>query len=373
MDWFGFGDSSAPKQNQEVPEENAAGVGTESETTTASEQEAPRAKSIWDMASSALDTIKQKSESVVEMYKHDLAEFVDTVQTDTKEAMVKLKQNEEDGEDGEDSKEKEGGSSTLETVYRSTSSLLSHIVGEGGSEGSDPSAAGAPTLKRMNSGYSRHEARLMTMRADKETYTRDPEDTERYTAWREGFDVSAKAEEMEAVLGKHPVVQSFHSELVPEVVAFSDFWLRYFYKQHVLDEEERRRSQFVKNTISGGDDESEEDLGWGSDNDDNDNDNDIDTPTSKAEAAAAASPHTDGRLVEPSESVSAVDGRDGAAVESPVMVAAPESGDGSACASASASDSSAECVKVEREDTTATAPITNTATTTTTTTVTTMS
>jgi len=113
------------------------------------------------------------------------------------------------------------------------------------------------------------EARLNQMRISPATYCNEPEDMDDYLRWLIDFDLESDAvkAEISDLLVETPQVRSLYSKLVPEAVAHSDFWQRYYYRLNLFNEAEMRRSRLVERATT---DEDEELDSWGSDDDEDD-------------------------------------------------------------------------------------------------------
>jgi len=111
------------------------------------------------------------------------------------------------------------------------------------------------------------EARLNQLRISPATYCNEPEDINDYLRWLIDFDLESDAvkAEISDLLVETPQVRSLYSKLVPEAVAHSDFWQRYYYRLNAFNEAEMRRSRLVERATT---DEDEELDSWGSDDED---------------------------------------------------------------------------------------------------------
>jgi len=161
-----------------------------------------------------LETVKQKSESVINVYKEDLAEFSRTIVQDTSNVLQdKI------------------------TALKTT-----------------------PPNKRASKMAA---SRLARLQQDQNTYCNsllgDPE----YQTWLATFDLSTHTEDITALLSTTESVRQLHTQLVPTIVAYRDFWSRYFFRYSKFLLEEERRAALLKSTINA----DEEELTWEVDDD----------------------------------------------------------------------------------------------------------
>jgi len=192
-------------------------------------QPAPSGNNWWSFTTSlidkTLDKVKQQSESLISIYKEDLQEFSQTIQNDTKEVIKKLPQEQE----------KLG---------------LTNLFGFGSKqEGKHP-----PVIA------DRQKTRLLALQSELSTYCTDPADLEEFQAWKNNFQISAHTEEISTLLSSNEKIREIHTKVVPVAVTYKDFWERYFFKLHKLNQEEERRAALVKKASSTG--AEEEEVGW---------------------------------------------------------------------------------------------------------------
>ena len=87
------------------------------------------------------------------------------------------------------------------------------------------------------------------------SYTSDPEHAE-YAEFRAAFSAERKTAEIAELLDAVPRMQAIHQELVPEKVAYTDFWSRYFFlAQQAAAEEERKHKLLTTSQLFDDDDE----------------------------------------------------------------------------------------------------------------------
>ncbi|XP_063168263.1 BSD domain-containing protein 1 isoform X7 [Candoia aspera] len=112
-------------------------------------------------------------------------------------------------------------------------------------------------------------ARLYSLQSDPATYCNEPDGPpELFEAWLLHFSLEEKKGEISELLGNSPSIRSLYSKMVPVAVSHLEFWQRYFYKVHQLEQEEVRREalkqraeQSVHSEEPGWEEEEEEFLG----------------------------------------------------------------------------------------------------------------
>lgn len=56
-----------------------------------------------------------------------------------------------------------------------------------------------------------------------------------FEKWRSTFDIQSYQGDISNLLVSCSVVRAKHSQLVPAKVSYETFWMRYFYKTHLLE------------------------------------------------------------------------------------------------------------------------------------------
>ncbi|CAN8097973.1 unnamed protein product [Discula destructiva] len=108
---------------------------------------------------------------------------------------------------------------------------------------------------------SRFDAQLHVIHTSTESFTKDPA-TGDWDAWGAAFDIGAKTEAIAADLEKYTELRGTMEKLVPEKIAYEDFWKRYYFLRHGIDIAEARRRDLLKAASA------EEEVGWDEDSDD---------------------------------------------------------------------------------------------------------
>ncbi|KAL5196776.1 hypothetical protein ABZP36_000288 [Zizania latifolia] len=213
-----------------------------------------------------LKTLTSQSETVLEAYRRDLAEFGTGLRRET-EAL------------------RDVAALAARDLPSSAHALdgLADIVAQGtdaiaqvaAAAGSSAAAAAAsthldgdpePSPASAQVRYNRFEAQLRALQLDPATFTADPEDADDFAAWRAGFSVGERSGEIEALCYESDVLEGMVGRLVPATVESEVFWARYFYRVHKLKQQEDARAKLVKRVFAA--EEDEEDLSWEVDDED---------------------------------------------------------------------------------------------------------
>ncbi|CAL5085125.1 unnamed protein product [Urochloa decumbens] len=206
-----------------------------------------------------LKTLTSQSETVLEAYRRDLAEFGTGLRRETeviREAAARA---------ARDLPSSAHALDGLADIVAQGKDALSQVaaaaaapVSDGG-ESEPSSASGAPVR------YSRFEAQLRALQADPATFTADPEDAEDFAAWSKGFSLDGRNDEIEALCYDNDALEAMVDRLVPGTVESEVFWVRYFYRVHKLKQQEDARAKLVQRVIA---QEEDEDLSWEVDDED---------------------------------------------------------------------------------------------------------
>ncbi|ELT88023.1 hypothetical protein CAPTEDRAFT_225535 [Capitella teleta] len=204
-----------------------------------------------------LQTAKEKSASAYEFVKNDLAEFTNTVQTDTVTAADSVKQN----------INHTNASAATERVKRGMSSLLQGItrVLTIPPDDDDDQVDGASGTSPQHL-FDRARARLHAIQLDSGTYCTEPSGPpEKYEEWLQEFDLESKKGDISQLLVAHEEVRALYTQIVPSTVSHADFWSRYYYKVFQLEEDEARKAELMRRAdeIS-----QQKEEGWDEDGDD---------------------------------------------------------------------------------------------------------
>lgn len=176
--------------------------------------------SLWGL----LDSVKKHSQTIINIYKEDLQEFTATLKDDTTELIKNLGKNAtEEGQTPVQDLKADGSSAEDENVV-----------------------------------LSRREKRLRALQTQTKNYTDDPSDEEDFKKWCDGFDLSARTEEISQLLASNDTLRALHADLLPSV-GYPMFWQRYYYRVEQLNKEDKRRKAILERASK---EEQLEDWGW---------------------------------------------------------------------------------------------------------------
>ncbi|KAM8787883.1 BSD domain-containing protein 1 isoform 2-T2 [Rhynchonycteris naso] len=210
--------------------------------------------------------VKEKSSEALEFMKRDLTEFTQVVQHDTACTIAAT---------ASVVKEKlatEGSSGATEKVKKGLSDFLGVISDTFAPSPDKTIDCDVITLMGTPSGtaepYDGTKARLYSLQSDPATYCNEPDGPpELFDAWLSQFCLEEKKGEISELLVGSPSIRALYTKMVPAAVSHSEFWHRYFYKVHQLEQEQARRDalkQRAEQSISeepGWDEEEEELVG----------------------------------------------------------------------------------------------------------------
>ncbi|NWI39024.1 BSDC1 protein, partial [Picathartes gymnocephalus] len=186
--------------------------------------------------------VKEKSTEALEFMKRDLAEFTQVVQHDTActiaatASVVKDKL-----------ARAEGSSGATEKVRKGLSDFLGVISDTFAPSPDKTIDCDVITLMATPSGttepYDSAKARLYSLQSDPATYCNEPDagPAELLEAWLAQFKLEEKKGEIAELLATSPSIRALYTKMVPVAVSHSEFWQRYFYRVHRLQQDEARR------------------------------------------------------------------------------------------------------------------------------------
>ncbi|KAK2488918.1 hypothetical protein MC885_003151 [Smutsia gigantea] len=201
--------------------------------------------------------VKEKSSEALEFMKRDLTEFTQVVQHDTACTIAAT---------ASVVKEKlatEGSSGATEKMKKGLSDFLGVISDTFAPSPDKTIDCDVITLMGTPSGtaepYDGTKARLYSLQSDPATYCNEPDGPpELFDAWLSQFCLEEKKGEISELLVGSPSIRALYTKMVPAAVSHSEFWHRYFYKVHQLEQEQARRDalkQRAEQSIS-------EEPGW---------------------------------------------------------------------------------------------------------------
>ncbi|XP_005079544.1 BSD domain-containing protein 1 [Mesocricetus auratus] len=201
--------------------------------------------------------VKEKSTEALEFMKRDLTEFTQVVQHDTACTIAAT---------ASVVKEKlatEGSSGATEKMKKGLSDFLGVISDTFAPSPDKTIDCDVITLMGTPSGtaepYDGTKARLYSLQSDPATYCNEPDGPpELFDAWLSQFCLEEKKGEISELLVGSPSIRALYTKMVPAAVSHSEFWHRYFYKVHQLEQEQARRDALKQRA----DQSISEEPGW---------------------------------------------------------------------------------------------------------------
>jgi hypothetical protein len=92
---------------------------------------------------------------------------------------------------------------------------------------------------------TRFDAQLHAIHSSLDSFTKDP-NTEEFKPWAEKFDAESKTGDISKDLESFPELRASMEKLVPDQVAYPDFWKRYYFLRHSVETAEARRRDLLK-------------------------------------------------------------------------------------------------------------------------------
>ncbi|KAK4128456.1 BSD-domain-containing protein [Parathielavia appendiculata] len=92
---------------------------------------------------------------------------------------------------------------------------------------------------------SRFDAQLHVIHTSPESFAKDGTGAE-FEAWTKTFDIDKKTADISSDLEKYPELRVTMEKLVPDQVAYTDFWKRYYFLRHGIETAEARRRDLLK-------------------------------------------------------------------------------------------------------------------------------
>ncbi|NXW68375.1 BSDC1 protein, partial [Hirundo rustica] len=208
--------------------------------------------------------VKEKSTEALEFMKRDLAEFTQVVQHDTActiaatASVVKDKL-----------ARAEVSSGATEKVRKGLSDFLGVISDTFAPSPDKTIDCDVITLMATPSGttepYDSAKARLYSLQSDPATYCNEPDGpAELLEAWLAQFSLEEKKGEIAELLATSPSIRALYTKMVPVAVSHLEFWQRYFYKLHRLEQDEARREALKQRAEQS---MQQEEPGWEEDED----------------------------------------------------------------------------------------------------------
>ncbi|KAM5179983.1 BSD domain-containing protein 1 isoform 2-T2 [Mantella aurantiaca] len=186
------------------------------------------------------NSVREKSAEALEFMKRDLSEFSRVVQHDTACTIAAT------ASVVKDRLAVEGSTGTTEKVKKGLSDFLGVISDTFAPSPDKTIDCDVITLMATPSGttelYDSTKARLYSLQSDPATYCNEPDGPlELFDEWLTHWNPEQRKAEISELLVSSPSIRALYTKMVPAAVSHSEFWQRYFYKVHQLEQEEARR------------------------------------------------------------------------------------------------------------------------------------
>ncbi|XP_022317759.2 BSD domain-containing protein 1-A-like [Crassostrea virginica] len=187
-----------------------------------------------------LQAAKEKSRAALEMVQKDLAEYTCTMSADTSKAVATT------SDKIKESLKAENTSVAKDRFKTGVTSFLEGLSKALVVEAEDLEKPAATPVS-TEAVYDRAKARLHAIQVDPETYCSEPSGSpEKYKEWQNSFDLEEYKGEVSELLVSKVELRAFYTKLVPAEISHADFWSRYFYKVHQLQQDEARKLALMK-------------------------------------------------------------------------------------------------------------------------------
>ncbi|OXB77799.1 UNVERIFIED_CONTAM: hypothetical protein H355_000554 [Colinus virginianus] len=179
--------------------------------------------------------VKEKSTEALEFMKRDLAEFTQVVQHDTACTIAAT------ASVVKDKLARTEASGATEKVRKGISDFLGVISDTFAPSPDKTIDCDVITLMATPTGttepYDSAKARLYSLQSDPATYCNEPDGPAEFLeAWLSQFSLEEKKGEIAELLATSPSIRALYTKMVPAAVSHSEFWQRYFYKVHRLEQ-----------------------------------------------------------------------------------------------------------------------------------------
>jgi hypothetical protein len=94
---------------------------------------------------------------------------------------------------------------------------------------------------------TRFDAQLHVIHSSLDSFTKDPVSVE-FEPWTETFSVESKTDDIAKDLMNHGELRTSMDKLVPDRIAYGDFWKRYYFLRHSIETAEARRRDLLRGT-----------------------------------------------------------------------------------------------------------------------------
>ncbi|GAB1600183.1 BSD domain-containing protein 1-like isoform X1 [Argonauta hians] len=206
-----------------------------------------------------IQSAKEKSSSAFEFVKRDLAEFTTVIQSDTSKAVSMTRST------ISENLKAENAVVAKSKVQESFNHFLHGISKALEVVESPESPSGTESAKTAV--YDRAQARLHAIQVDPGTYCNPPASGDKFANWLKTFELENEKGSISELLVSNASIRALYTNLVPTTVSHTEFWHRYFYKIHQLQQDEARKLALMKRAEQTKDDSFswDEDEDWSAD------------------------------------------------------------------------------------------------------------
>lgn len=110
---------------------------------------------------------------------------------------------------------------------------------------------------------TRLEAQLHVIHTTPASFLNEPV-SNNYVTWIDNFNVDGKTVDIAKDLAQYEELRRATEKLVPEHVEYTSFWTRYYFLRHVIEAQEQRRRELLKETRQ----TEEEEIAWDDEDED---------------------------------------------------------------------------------------------------------
>lgn len=95
---------------------------------------------------------------------------------------------------------------------------------------------------------TRFDAQLHAIHSNTTSFLQAP-DGEKWEQWQKEFDVEKQTTAIATDLERYTELRTAMEKLVPEMIEYKEFWMRYYFLRGAVEEEERRRKEVLKGVL----------------------------------------------------------------------------------------------------------------------------
>jgi len=230
------------------------------------------ASQVAQATTGASKMVKSKSMEVMKAVQEDLGEVKTTLSTyaaPVKGAGGVIKNSIQELDEVTD----EMAEAAINGVAKGASSLWNMASGYASQMFVEEDLESTPVLVGSNSEpiiLDRLQAQLHALASDPTTYTKDPDPqdalAEDWTSYLATVELDSRQGEISELMINNGHVRKHYSNLVPSTVPHKLFWARYFFKVHLIDQQEVKR-QALRRRAEEAKVESDSEINWDEDED----------------------------------------------------------------------------------------------------------